>query len=457
MKKILLLISLLILLIGCTGLMQQSRCAPPVLADPGSLVFPKLVFQPPQAERIVLANGLVVYFLENHEVPLVDISVVVRTGSAYDTAGKEGLAEITATLMRTGGTTQTNADKLDEELDYLAALLSVSPGRESCSFSLSVLKKDAPRGIDLLSQILISPAFQEDRFVLAKQLKVEDLKRIADDSERLSFREFNRLFYTGDPRGRTATMASVGGINRDDVAQFHRQYLQPANIMVAISGDLSRQEMIALVNRSFSSWSNSAPAAVVPPPPAPVKDRFYFLSKDVPQAVVITGRLAPAKNAPDSFAFEVLDFITGSGGFRSRIFQEIRNDKGLAYSTGSFYNARRNYGVFGTFAMTKSATAAKALSLLKDITTDIRMHGVKESEITWAKNSITNSFIFSFTSSHQIALQQLLLAYDGIPPDYLTTFRDRIGSVNEDNILGAARKYFAADGTVTFVLGDESV
>ncbi|MGZ3593926.1 MAG: M16 family metallopeptidase, partial [Syntrophales bacterium] len=179
-------------------------------------------------------------------------------------------------------------------------------------------------------------------------------------------------------------------------------------------------------------------------------------TKDTPQSIIICANLAPGKKEPDTYPFEVLDFILGGGGFKTRIFQEIRNERGLAYSTGSFYTKRSDYGVFGAYAMTKSASTVTVLSLLRSIIQDVRIKAVGKKELGWATKSINNGFIFSFQSADQIAGQQLMIEYDKLPFDYLATYRDKIAKVKPEELKRVALKYLSPDETVTFILGNDS-
>ena len=146
--------------------------------------------------------------------------------------------------------------------------------------------------------------------------------------------------------------------------------------------------------------------------------------KDLSQSTVIFGWLAPAKKSAQFFPLEIIDFIVGSGGFRSRLFQEIRTNRGLAYSTGSFYTAKSDYGFFGAYALTKSESTLEVMSLLRGILRDIGQKPLPPKELDMTKSSILNSFIFSFTSANQIALQQLMIEYEDLPGDYLITYRE---------------------------------
>ena len=178
-----------------------------------------------------------------------------------------------------------------------------------------------------------------------------------------------------------------------------KTYFHPGRIILGVSGDFSAPEMIARVKQQFADWK---PAQnTLPPVPKPqdftALSQFY-LQKNVPQSTIILGHLAPEKSSPDYHAFEVLNYILGGGGFSSRLTSEIRSTRGLAYSVGSFYRADVDYGVFGAYCMTKSASAHKALTLMNDII-DRMKDSLRQDELEQAKESLINSFVFSYTSS----------------------------------------------------------
>ena len=426
------------------------------LPKPDELKYQPIDFAPPRAERLLLENGIILYVFEDHELPLLNISAVIRTGSNYDPLGKEGLAELTGKVMRTGGTNALTGDALDEALDFFAGSLHVSMNRDSASINLSILKNDLDEGLDIFSQIITKPAFEENKLKLSKNLLIEELRRIADDPKKLAFREFKRVLYRNNPAGRFPSTISVNNIKRDDLIDFHRRFFYPENIMISITGDISKEQATVKVKQYLGSWIASKKYNFVPPIPAKQKGRIYFLAKDTPQSIIICASLAPGKKDIDTYPFEVLDFIVGSGGFKSRIFQEIRNSRGLAYSTGSFYTVRSDYGVFGAYAITKSASTATVLSLLRSIVDDAKTKSVDNKELAWATKSINNNFIFSFQSADQIAHQQLMIEYDRLPPDYLATYRDKIAKVQPEELKKVANKYLSADETVTFILGNEN-
>lgn len=418
-----------------------SSAAPfPSLPDPDRIKYEPLTFVPPTADRVILKNGLALYILEDHELPLIKITALVRTGSMHDPPGKEGLAEFTGRVMKTGGVEGLSGSAVDEALELMAVSLHVSVNRDSGLFSLSCLSKDLHKALDIFSRVLMRPVFEEAKLSLAKDLKIGELRRISDDPQKLAFREFGRLMHEGSPRGRLVTRRSLDSIQREDLLRHHALFYHPERVMISISGDIDRQESESIINRYFGNWESSGAKIANPPLPHPPEGVIYFIPRDVPQSVILFGWLAPSKKDPQFFPFEIIDFLTGSGGFRSRMFQKIRTDRGLAYSTGSFYTAKSEYGLFGAYALTKSESTTEVISLIRTIIREINERPLPPDELKKIKNAILNSFIFSFTSSDKIVFQQMLTDYENLPIDYLMTYRDNIEKVTIDDISTAASR-----------------
>ncbi len=442
-----------LLLLLC-GMIVSGASAAQKFISPDKLKYPGLDFRVPEAERIVLDNGMVLFYLRNDEMPLVSLSALVRTGSLYDPQGKEGLAELTAYTMRTGGTKQLSSTEIDQRLDFLAVSPSISMSLDSASIYFSFLKSDLDVCLNLLAQILIQPAFEEDKLQMALSLKKEELRRVADNPQKFAFREFNRLLYPSDPRGRYATPTSLKQITRDDLIGFHREHFFPANIMLALSGDISKEEAINKIRQYFGHWKDSRQAISIAPPPKESGHGLFFIRKQIPQSTLVSGEFTLSKNHPDFYAFSILDFIIGSGGFPSKIFSAVRNNEGLAYSAGSFYRARSNYGVFGTYAFTKTASTFQALHLINSILDDVVVGSVSQYEMDWAKKSLLNGFIFSFEQPDQIAYQQMTIAFEKLPDDYLINYRKRIEAVTCEDLKRVAGQYLNAKRRLTIIVGD---
>jgi predicted Zn-dependent peptidase len=328
--------------------------------------------------------------------------------------------------------------------------------RESGAGSLSVQKKDFPKALEIFSRLLKRPAFRSEQLDLAKKQEVEAIRRSNDDPEEIAYREFRRALYAGNPRGWVPTLESVEKIQRSDLLSFHRKFFRPNNILFGISGDFKKEEMIAALEKAFQDWERSSLEIPFIPSPIPSDSRaVYYVPKDLPQATLLLGHLSIPVDHPDHLSFKVANFILGGGGFNSRLTQEIRSNQGLSYGVGSFYQGRVGYGVFGAFCQTKSSSAHRAISLLYEIIEGIKRKKPSLEEMEWAKNTLTNQFIFSFASSASLVSQKMQLAYDGLPEDYLEKYPQRLAAITLEDLDRAVERHLHPENALLIVVGKE--
>ena len=423
---------------------------------PQDMKFPPLSFTPPQVTRAYLLNGLTVFLLEDPELPLINLSLLIRTGSIYDPADKAGLAKLTAAVLRNGGTEDQSPQEINESLESMAAQLEFGMNRESGTGLLSVQKKDFPKALAIFSRLLKRPAFRSEQLDLAKKQEIEAIRRSNDDPEEIAYREFRRALYAANPRGRIPTLESVERIQRADLLAFHRNFFRPNHILLGVSGDFKKEEMIAELEKAFEDWERSAPEIPFVPSPTPSDSRsVFYVPKDLPQATLLLGHLSIPLEHPDHIPLKVVNFILGGGGFNSRLTQEIRSNQGLAYAVGSFYQGRVGYGVFGAFCQTKSSSAHRAISLLYEIIEGMKKKKPTLEEMEWAKNTLTNQFIFSFASSASLVSQKMQLAYDGQPDDYLEKYPQRLAAITLEDLDRAVEKHLHPESALLLVVGKE--
>lgn len=434
---------------GCTAATGRS-------VDPRTMVFPPLKFDIPKGERVQLPNGMTVHIMEDRELPLVNVTAYIRTGSLFDPADKAGLAELTGEVMRSGGTAATPPEKLDEELEFMSSAIESTMRNEAGNVSLATLAKNLDRTLELFAQVLMKPAFREDRVELARKQELESIRRRNDNPQGIANRELEKALYPGHPLGRYSTVETVGKISRADMAAFHRRYCRPGNITLAVSGDFAKGEMLARIEKAFASWENR-PVELprVLPPANDLKPEVLLIKKEINQSVIRMGQLGIDIRNPDLYALRVMDYILG-GGFTSRLTTEIRTNRGLAYDARSYLDAGRRFvGTFTASTETKSVSTAKAVGLIRDIISRMTREPVTEEELKVAKESIVNSFIFSFTRVDAIVNQQVRVEYYDYPPGYLENYRDNIARVTKEDVLRVAKKYLRPEGMILVVVGDE--
>ena len=443
-------------------------CTPAALAanavdsrDPRSMTFEPVKIPTPNAERVVLDNGIVVYLLPDVELPLVTVSAMIRTGSIYEPPEKIGLAELTGTVMRTGGTDRMSADQVDETLEYFAANVSIGIGLESGGATLDILKKDFPKGLAIFADLLRHPAFEAGKVELAKRQALEGIRRRNDNPAGITGREFRKLLYGPDhPFGRESTTATVSRITRDDLVAFHHTYLTPGGLMLAVSGDFDKPEMLAALRAVFGDWpARSVSLPVIPPPTPAVSNAgrsVFIVPRSLTQTHLRIGQLSVRENDPDYFALALLDDILGGNSFTSRLFRDVRNRQGLAYSVGS--TIRPGHLVPGALllhALTKAPTTYQALSSMLEQYDRLRLDLVSDLELQQAKDAFLNSFVFSFADAGQIVSRLMELEYYGLPPDFLQQFRDGVVRLTKEDLLRVAQKHLNPSRLIILAVGKE--
>ncbi len=415
--------------------------------DPRTMRFPTVVFNPPDAERLVLDNGMVVYLLEDHELPLVTINATLKTGSWLDPADKVGLAGMTGAVMRTGGSAGMSPDEVDEALEQLAATISIGFGKESGSASLDVLKKDLKRGLQIFADLLRRPAFEQGRVELAKLQALEGIRRRQDSPGSIVGREFAKLLYGAThPSARETSVRSIESLSREDLIAFHRQTVHPNGIILGVTGDFEKGAMLALLREAFGDWAKGTVPEVKIPPVAESELKtgvVRFISKDTSQTHLRVGHLTVKETDPDYVAVAIANDILGGSSFRSRLFNDVRTKRGLAYSVGSGLRASvYDEGVWLMRAETKLVSTQEVVNRFVANMERMRNEPVTDSELEEAKEAYVNSFVFSFTSASSIVGRLMDLEYDGLPKDWLQQIRDKVVKLTKEDIQRAAKAHF---------------
>jgi zinc protease len=424
---------------------------------PAKLTFPPLDYEPPERDRYrhVLSNGVVAYLVQDHELPLVTVSVLVRAGAYVDPEGKEGLASAVGNQLRAAGTRRHTAEEFDEEADFLAANISSALGATSGSASANFLTRNAGDALALLFDMLKTPAFQQDRLDLFKTQTLQALERRNDATQSIEAREFARLMRGDHFSTAQVTRASVEAITRDDLVAFHREYFHPGNFIIAVSGDFQRDDMLERLEAAMAGWAAGALARPVPKPAHTPAPGIYVVHKpDVNQSRVSMGHLGIMRGNPDEIAVAIMNDVLGGSGFTSRITNRVRSDEGLAYSAGSGFPAGVHYEeVFRAGFQSRNATVAQAIQIVIDEMERIRREPVAAEELDTVKNYAIEVFPRFFASASAIAGTFANDELTGRDPDYWRTYRDRVRAVTAADIQRVAQQYLHPDRLVILAVG----
>jgi len=422
-----------------------------------------------------LKNGIKVFLLEDHELPTVDVVLIVRAGEndlpalyGEGARAKAGLASVAAEVMRTGGTAAKTGDELDEALDAMASSVEVSSGDDQTRVRLSCLAENLDATLAIFADVVKDPAFREDKLALAKRQRLGAIRRRNDNPAQVAGREFGRLMYgDANPLGWTEEAETIEGIVRDDLVLFYRAAfaLDPRTTWIGAVGDFDAGKMREKLDAAFGAGSKDEDVrrrAVSAPTdgfrgPGP---RVYFVRKtDVNQATVLLGHpgIRRQPGDPDYPAAVIANFILGGGGFAGRLMQRVRTEMGLAYGCSSRLDAAFGHqGLFVMQGQTKSgSTLAMARAMRKELERLVSEPPSAE-ELRVAKQSILERLVFSFDRKSDVLDRALRNEFYGFPHDELETFQKGVAAVTADDVLRVAKKLLSPARLTALVVGNDA-
>jgi zinc protease len=412
-----------------------------------------------QPKRIALGNGMIIFLQEDHELPLIRGSALIRGGERDVPGAKAGLANIYGQAWRNGGTEAKTGDQLDDFLESRAARIETGGGEDSTRISFDVLKGDFDTVFPMFVELMQKPAFRQDKIDLAKTQARTAISRRNDDPGQIRSREAAKLGYGADsPYGRTSEYGTIAAITRDDLVAFHDRFVAPNNIILGISGDFDSATMEKKLRDAFGSWKRGtgAPAAI-PPAGTPAKPGIYYVAKDdVTQSnIAVLHPAALLRKDPDYYAANVLNEIL-SGGFSGRLMSHIRSQAGLAYGVGGGIAAGWDRPMLLTVSMaTKSPTTIQSIEMVKKEIGDLQTTPFTADELQHAKDTILNAFVFTMDSKAKVLNQRVLLEFYGYPADYWQKYQHGIEAVTAADVERVAKKYIHPDQLRVLVVGNE--
>jgi len=428
--------------------------------DVTKLNYPDLRdFEVPEPERVELDNGMTIFLLEDHELPQVNTAAQIGVGSVYEPAEKRGLASITGMVMRTGGTESIAPDSLNTILENIGATVETSIGETSGSAYMSTLSDHVDTVLPVFAEVLRHPAFADDRLQQAKSRTKSGISRRNDDAGSIVEREFDKILYSDDsPYARTPELYTVDRVQRQDLVDFHDQYFHPNNVILSVWGDFEAGRMKQKLREQFGDWE--APADFEPPtPPEPDAERAHtvnFIQKsDVNQSKIRMGHPGEITRRSDDYASVQMMNEVLSGGFSGRLFQEVRKEKGLAYSVDGAYTAGYNRpGRFYAGVASQSASTVEATNAVMTEVERMREEPPTQDELGLAKDSYLNSFVFNFNSEREILSRRATYEYYDYPDDFLQRTQDAIEEVTPDDVLAAAQQYLHPAESHILIVGN---
>jgi len=411
----------------------------------------------PLGKRIVLQNGMILLLAERHDIPMVTVNMAIKAGSTAAPHDKPGLAEITASLL-TQGTTRRTAQQISSEIDFIGGSISTSGGSDFASASLRVLKKDIRSGLDLLSDVLLHPVFDQKEIDRKVKAMLAEIQRQKEEPGTVASEAFEKAVYGNHPYGWTNDEIAgyLQKITRQEVVDFYGSRYRPNDTIISVVGDVTEKEIVALLGRYFKEWQRKElPPPAVAPVPEVGRITVKKIDRNITQANINLGNIGIRRENPDYYAVLIMNYILGGGGFSSRLMDNIRDNKGLAYDAHSSFAANKETGIFEIGIQTKNESAneviAESLKEMKRMQDEF----VSEKELADAKAYLTGSFPLRMDTSAKIASMLTSIEIYNLGLDYPRKYPALINSITREDIQRVARKYLHPDSAVIVVVADQ--
>jgi zinc protease len=412
----------------------------------------------PPHEKIVLKNGLTVLLMEKRGVPLIDVFALVKTGAAADPAGQEGLASITAGLLRKGTKSRT-AQQFSADLDYIGGSFSADAGADFTSISAEFMTKDLARGLELFSDAVLYPTFPQNESdkILAQSL--DGVKSAKDEPQAVLGLYFDGYLYGAHPYGRPSDgdELSLKRIQRDAIAKFYETNYAPGNTILGVAGEFDAAEMKKRLEETLGAWpartvANTAIAAV---PPSKGKRLLLIDKPDATQTYFAIGNIGAAVNDPDRVAIRVVNTIFG-GRFTSELNEALRVESGYTYGARSFFDARKTPGPFEIASFTKNETTTPAIDLALQVLQKLHTNGVTAEQLASAKSYIKGQFPPTIETSGQLVRRIVVNEFYGLGDDEVNQLEARLDAVTPAIAKQVIEKHFPQDNLVFVLIGNAS-
>ncbi len=418
------------------------------------LDFPKLKNPDVTVEK--LPNGMICFLMEDHTLPVVKMKIFNKVGSVYEPKDKLGLAQLTGMLMRSGGAAKRGPEEFDKAVDDIGAMLGSAIGREKGAWTLAVLSEDLEKGMELFTDMIFRPSFDERRLEAEQRKLAESLRREFDDPNSKASILYTQLVYGKEsPWARRPDPDKLSSITKDDIDKFHKRYFKTNNMLLTAAGNFKIKKLLKLLRKHMKG----AAYGEVEFPELPTTElQFRAETEKVvgpkSQTYVRMGHYGVRRHNPDWFSIYVLSRVFGAGNFKSRLMEDIRTKRGLAYSVWGRITQGTDYGLFAVGMSTSAVKSEKAIELVKDhIVRLAEGKDVTAEEVDFAKRGILSSAIFELDSPFKIVNDRAKFHFYGYPPNYWLVAYDGVAAVTKDSVNEAAEKYMHPDGLKILLLG----
>jgi zinc protease len=400
-------------------------------------------------------GGARVYFVEVRSLPMLDVSVEFAAGSSRDTAERSGTASMAAGLMNNGAG-GLSEDEISTRIANIGALVGSSFDQDRAGWSVRTLSSDFERNeaIELLSKIIQEPAYPADILEREKAQLVAALRQSTSDADSVAERQFYKALYQDHPYSQKPTEKSIKPITRDDVVAFYNTHFTVDNAVIAMIGDISREQAQAIAEKLTSKLPKSQAAiANVVPVKIPAKGILKEVEFPSTQSHIMLGYPGLKRVDPDYFPLLVGNFVLGGGGFASRLTTEVREKRGLVYSVSSYFMPMNDFGPYRVSLQTRKDQTKEALQVVRDTIKEFIDNGPSEEELTNAKRNLAGGFPLRIDSNRKQFEYLQLIGFYKLPLTFLDDYVKKVEQVSVAEIKDAFKRRIVPDNMVTIVVG----
>jgi zinc protease len=433
---------------GAPASSVSRRITPPPLAPEGPAAWP-------ERNSFTLGNGLQVVLAQSRAFPKISAQLYFRSGNAVVARRAPGLAEMTATVVRTG-TVSRSARQIEEDLRRMGASLGTSAGADSSAISASGLAEFCSRILELIADLARNASFPSEEFERERRQRLEELKIERTTPGFLANERLRQVLFGEHPYAVIApTDEQVARYRLEQLADFYREHYVPADSLLLVVGDFSTDSMRDQVEAVFGSWRAARPQPQAwPPPPHHSGRRVYLVHlPGTVQAQILLGNLGSTRRDPDWYRLTLANSIYG-GAFHSRLIINIREQKGYTYSPASGVTPLREQGYFTVRAAVRNDVVAATLTEIFYEMDRMRALRVSAEELDSARNYLTGVFSLGVATQSGLLGQLSTVYLDELAPDYLESYRERIRALTADDVLAAARRHFDSSNAQIVLVGD---
>ncbi|HVN95223.1 MAG TPA: pitrilysin family protein [Syntrophorhabdaceae bacterium] len=410
----------------------------------------------PVIQREVLSGGLTLLVSEEHSLPFVTLQMLIDAGAQYDPQDRAGLARLTARTLMAGSKTHS-ADRINQELDFMGASLNGSAAADFATVTLKVLKKNLDQALTVFFDALASPTFPEGEIVREVERTKAAIQSAEDDPGEVVGKAFQKALFLKGPydHPEEGTKESLEKITRSDVAGFYNAYYRPNNAILAVTGDISMGEVRAKIIPFLNTWpSREIPRESLAGEVATGRQTI-LIAKHITQANIILGHEGVSRENPDFYGLTVMNYILGGGSLTSRLMEEIRVKRGLAYSVQSSFDARKHPGAFLIMLQTKNQSARESIDLAMAEMRTMQEQIVSPQELEGAKKYLVGSFPFRFSTQARLVSVMTQIEYFKLGSDYLHRYPSFVGAVTREDVNRLARTYLHPDRLIVVIVADQ--